>query len=186
MTHTPDTGPTPETVRKLKPDPVRTLVLNGVLGAPEEDAAEILADVWRALANGLDAGERTMDGTRAAKGQPWRDPVDRMSGRIAAIIHHIYRPWATAMGYRYGKPTNPTSKGGRPQYPGIRLRDGRRIHLSRFELVRRVVRDGDRLDAIEREYGIPRGSLERPLAGSLANFMRRYNRAVRDGLVRHL
>lgn len=90
--------PTPETVAKLKTDAVRKLV-GKALTEPQWEAAREIREIREAIGRGLFPC-RTLGKEMDVSGPlnaPFRDPMDRLSRREAAIWSENYRPWSDEM-----------------------------------------------------------------------------------------
>jgi len=91
-----DQGPTPETLRKLKPDVVARLHQAGALHQDHVNAAEAIRDVWAALQSTIIGGAAY--GLVAGRSGIIGDPVSRMTGREAALWARVWKPWADELG----------------------------------------------------------------------------------------
>jgi hypothetical protein len=80
-----ETGPTPETRAKLRPDPFNVLVQHGVLDTAERDAGLEVRALWYAVTGPLVPRARDFAVIRRAG--------DGMSDELGEIHAQVYRPW---------------------------------------------------------------------------------------------
>lgn len=95
MTHLKDDAVdsgTPETVRKLRPDPLRGLLLRGLIGQEHYDAALAIAAAVRLIAGG--AGLAVSDPSRLPGGGAGRVAPERL---YDIRLQEDYRAWTAAM-----------------------------------------------------------------------------------------
>lgn len=91
-----DTGPTPQTAAKLRPDVVAVLHRAGILSQDQANAAEAIRDVWAALQSTIIGGGAY--GLSFGRSGKIADPVSRMTGREAALWSRVWKPWADELG----------------------------------------------------------------------------------------
>ena len=93
-----DTGPTPETVRKLRHDIVARLARDGRLGKEQVRAALEIRRVWEAFGRGLFPAARPAAPLAERRRRAmFTDPIDRLSPAEELAWRLRYRPWAREM-----------------------------------------------------------------------------------------
>ena len=93
-----ETGPTPETVRKLRCDIVARLARDGRLGAEQTRAALEVRRVWEAFGRGLFPASRPVAPLAQRRRRAmFTDPVDRLTPAEESAWRLRYRPWAREM-----------------------------------------------------------------------------------------
>jgi len=86
-------APTPETLAKLQPNVLPSLVYNGILDLDQEKAGEEIAHVYHTLHRGLlPAGG--IENDRSIATGTLRDPFARMSTGERNAWEFRYKPWA--------------------------------------------------------------------------------------------
>ncbi len=89
-------GPTPETVAKLKPDILQCLLDQDLITADQESAAHELTYMWRALQRGmLPQAKLGLSSPMPGRKQA-RSPFARMSDREMEVWCARYKPWAVS------------------------------------------------------------------------------------------
>ena len=166
-------APTPQTVAKRTRDPVEWLMRN--LTPAEAHAANTIRDCREALARGLEVSAQQISLARVDGGAAYRDPVDRLTSRMAKLISHVYLPWAKATG-EAGE-----TRGGRPTH--TILVGSRRLPLAPFDLVGKVLIDRIPLRTLEHHYGVRSGALSGPFRAALGRFDEIYGAAMAAGVL---
>jgi hypothetical protein len=88
-------APTPETLAKLQPNVLPSLVYNGVIDLDQEKAAEEIAHVYHTLHRGLlPAGG--IENDRSMATGTLRDPFARMTTGERNAWEFTYKPWANS------------------------------------------------------------------------------------------
>lgn len=160
-------SPTPETAAKRTRDPVEWLMRS--LSPAEIHAACLIRACREAMARGLDVSAQSLDQIRVDGCTAYRDPIDRLTGRMAELISHVYLPWARdAGGEENGKPTQNSAT---------------RLPLTPFDLVTRILMDRIPMRSLEQHHGMRSGSLSAPFRASLVRFDAIYSEARISGLV---
>ena len=158
-------GPTEETETKarLSIDPIEALHRRGRIGDAELEAIRRLRRCWKALGSGLELRASCLDGAvRDGARRPARDPADRMPDWLWMEIRHVFTPWAAA------------------QKGAVRL-GTRRLELSRYELVWRIVMDAMPTRRLERQQRVRSGKLAAPFVEAVAEYMVAYAKAREAG-----
>ena len=158
-------GPTEETEVKarLSVDPVEALHRRGRIGDVELQAIKRMRRCWKALGSGLELRASRLDGTaRDGAMRPVRDPADRMPDWLWLEIRHVFTPWAAA------------------QKGPVRL-GTRRLELSRYELVWRIVMDGMPTRRLERQQRVRSGKLAEPFVEAVQDYMAIFATARKAG-----
>lgn len=93
-----ESGPTPETIRKLHADVVDKLAAAGRLAPEQLRAAAELRRVSEALSRALAPAGRWIDGTRVDARLRPRDPFDTLGAGLEIAWRRRWRPWAGAAG----------------------------------------------------------------------------------------
>jgi hypothetical protein len=158
-------GPTAETEAKarLSIDPVAALHRRGRIGDAELEAIGRIRRCWMALGSGLELRASRLDGgVRDGSKRSVRDPADRMPDWLWLEIRHAFMPWATA------------------QKGPVRL-GTRRLELSRYELVWRIVMDATPTRRLERQQRVRSGKLAGPFAEAVADYTALYAKARAAG-----
>jgi hypothetical protein len=148
-------GPTEETEVKarLSIDPIEALYRRGRIGDAELDTIGRMRRCWLALGSGLELRASRLDGAARDGGtRPPRDPADRMPDWLWLEIRHVFTPWAAA------------------QKGPVRL-GTRRLELSRYELVWRIVMDGMPSRRLERQQRVRSGKLAPPFVEAVTDYM---------------
>lgn len=161
-------GPMAETSAKvrLSADPVEALCRSGRIGEAELAAIGRMRRCWLALGSGLELRASHPDGAvRDAGRRSIRDPADRMPDWLWLEIRHVFNLWAAA------------SKGK------VRL-GSRRLDLTAYELVWRVVMDSIPLRRLERQHKIRSGRLAEPFAEAVSAYLAFYEKARKAGRLR--
>lgn len=94
-----ETGPTPETAAKLRPDMVAALHRAGALDPDQALAAEAVRTLWAAMMPPLIGGRTYGLVAGGRSGRPV-DPVGKLSGAHGRTWSAVWRPWAAEMGAR--------------------------------------------------------------------------------------
>jgi len=158
-------GPTAETEAKarLTVDPIAALHRRGRIGDAELEAIRRIRRCWLALGSGLELRASSPDGSvRDGAKRPSRDPADRMPDWLWLEIRHVFTPWAAA------------------QKGSVRL-GTRRLELSRYELVWRIVMDGMPTRGLERQQRVRSGKLASPFVEAVADYIAAYAKARKAG-----
>jgi hypothetical protein len=161
-------GPTAETEAKarLLIDPVEAMRRRGRIGDAELDAIGRMRRCWLALGSGLELRASRLDGAaRDGGARAPRDPADRMPDWLWLEIRHVFTPWAAAC-----------------KAP-VRL-GTRRLALSRYELVWRIVMDGVPTRGLERQQRVRSGKLSAPFVDAVADYMALHAKAHKAGYLR--
>ena len=158
-------GPTAETEAKarLSVDPIAAMYRRGRIGDAELEAVRRIRRCWLALGSGLELRASSPDGAvRDGAKQPSRDPADRMPDWLWLEIRHVFTPWAAA------------------QKGALRL-GTRRLAISRYELVWRIVMDGMPTRGLERQQRVRSGRLAAPFVEAVGDYMAKYAKARKSG-----
>ena len=158
-------GPTAETEAKarLSIDPVAALHRRGRIGDTELEAIRRIRRCWLALGSGLELRASSPDGAvRDGAKRPSRDPADRMPDWLWLEIRHVFSPWAAAQ-------------------KGVVRLGARRLEVSRYELVWRIVMDGMSTRGLERQQRVRSGRLAAPFVEAVGDYMGRYAKARTAG-----
>lgn len=161
-------GPTRETVRKLREDPVLFLLARGTIDKDDQKAIEEIRELRFKLTMGLTAGGGGGGGEKVdTSSKTYVHPIERLTARQDALFVHVYKPWAAAH-----------NKGG------IRLgKKGRVLELNQFNLVVSVVEDGVPLTKLEGEHRVRNGSLSKPFTSAIRKFADDLRKAEHEGNV---
>lgn len=161
-------GPTAETEAKarLLIDPVEAMRRRGRIGDAELVAIGRIRRCWLALGSGLELRASRLDGAArdGAKRAP-RDPADRMPDWLWLEIRHVFTPWAAAC------------------KASVRL-GTRRLEISRYELVWRIVMDGMPTRGLERQQRVRSGKLSAPFVEAVAEYMALHAKAHKAGYLK--
>lgn len=161
-------GPTEETEAKarLAMDPVAALHRRGRIGDAELETIRRIRRCWLALGSGLELRASRPDGAvRDGTKRPVRDPADRMPDWLWLEIRHVFMPWAAA------------------RKEAVRL-GTRRLDISHYELVWRIVMDATPTRRLERHHRVRSGKLAAPFAESVCDYMARHAKALKAGALK--
>lgn len=143
-------GPTPQTVAKLRRDLILHLYEKGSLRAEQVEAAEEIRRIWQAFSRSLGPtavnSEALATGRQAAQG---RQPIEWLTAAEETIWRTRYRPWAREMG---ASPCGGT------------------IRVTRFQLVLETVVDNRSLRQVEGFYRMRHGMAVEHLRTALTRY----------------
>lgn len=89
-----EVAPTEQTKARLRPDPLRRLMLNGFLDQWHVQAADEIREVYEALVSSMWARAAGMDRSGGGGGRRYVPPIERLRGRILDRYQRHYLPWA--------------------------------------------------------------------------------------------
>lgn len=161
-------GPTRQTVRKLREDPVLYLLSRGTIDKDDQKAIEELRELRFKVTMGLTAGSGGTSGERVdTSTKTYKHPIERLTARQDALFVHVYKPWAEMQNKN-----------------GITLGKKRRtIDMTPFNLVVAVIEDGVPLTKLEGMHQVRNGSLSKPFVKAVRKFDEALRKAEHEGKV---
>jgi|GEM_PF-6804328 len=160
-------GPTRQTVRKLREDPVVLLKSRGTISKDDEVTIQEIREIRFKLAMGLSSGGGEIGDRVDTSRKTFVHPIERLTKRQADIYDRVYKPWA--------KKSSKT---------GIRTGKKRReLGITPFGLVIAVIEDGVPLARLEKYHRVKHGVLSGPLKLTIQDFGDRLGKSVSEGCV---
>jgi len=160
-------GPTRETVRHLRDDPVVMLLKRGTINKEDEKTIQEVRELRGKLTQGLTPGGGGQGEKVDTSARTFTHPIERLNARQDKLYVHVYKPWADAV-----------SK------DGIRLGErGRELDLNPFNLVVNVIEDGIPLRRLETQHKVTTGALSQPFVSAVRDFAHRLKIAEDEGKV---
>ena len=161
-------GPTRQTVRKLKQDPVLVLLARGTINKDDEKTIQELRELRFKITMGLTPGGGGQSGEKVdTSTKTYTHPIERLTARQDKLFIHVYKPWAAEQNrtcVRLGK------------------RD-RELDLTPFNLVVAIIEDSVPLAKMETQHKVRNGSLSRPFTTALRKFSDALRKAEQEGKV---
>ena len=147
-------GPTRETARKLREDPVLLLLARGTIDKDDQKAIEEIRELRIKLAMGLTAGGGGGGEKVDTSAKSYTHPIERLTARQDALFIHVYKPWAAGQ-----------------SRVAIKLgKKGRVLDINPFNLVVAVIEDGVPLTKLEGHHRVRNGSLSKPFTAAIRKF----------------
>ena len=161
-------GPTRQTVRKLKQDPVLVLLARGTINKDDEKTIQELRELRFKITMGLTPGGGGQAGEKVdTSTKTYTHPIERLTARQDKLFIHVYKPWAAEQ-----------------NRAGVRLgKRGRKLDLTPFNLVVAIIEDSVPLAKMETHHKVRNGSLSRPFTTALRKFADALRKAEHEGSV---
>lgn len=161
-------GPTRQTARNLREDPVLLLLSRGTIDKEDQVLIEQIREIRFKLAMGLTPGGSDLSGERVDTSRKgFIHPIERLSTAQQAIYTHVYKPWADQ------ENAHPVCLGKR----------GRVLGLTPLGLVVAVIEDSTSLTRLEERHKVRNGTLTEPFKTAIAAYAKRLGVAKREGKV---